>query len=338
MNGDDGTIIWDKTYSNGASLYEFDGIRMTISASDGYIYAAGFVNGDEAGTIFVVYAGQEVVMKIDPADGSEIWSNINLQSEYSIALVESSDGYIYSAGTEYEQDLKLTKLDKSGNHFWTRNISSSEDIIPADLAIDNDDNIYYGGHTGRSGAGDPFDYSCVKLDTDANVNWIKHYANPRGYSLNHIRNELYGIKIGNDGIYMFGGSGDEGNYSAINPPFLPSDIWNGWVLQTDFNGTITRSDIFCQDQVNTATEYGDLVNGGFVIFNDTDAQGDTEVGVMKIINGSNTNYDLINSAQTIDKNQILKINFLGQQINQKSKQIFDVDKNGNIFKKIVLDY
>ena len=137
---------------------------------------------------------------------------------------------------------------------------------------------------------------------------------------------------------MFGGSGDEGNYSAVNPPFLASDIWNGWVLQTDFNGTITRSDIFCQDQVNTATEYGDLVNGGFVIFNDTDAQGDTEVGVMKIINGSNTNYDLINSAQTIDKNQILKINFLGQKINQKSKRIFDVDKNGNILKKIVLDY
>ena len=189
------TIIWDRTYSNGANLYEFDGIRMTISASDGYIYAAGFVNGDEAGTIFVVYAGQEVVMKIDPADGSEIWSNINLQSEYSIALVESSDGYIFSAGTEYEQDLKLTKLDKSGNFFWTRNILNSEDIIPADLAIDNEDNMYYGGHTGRTGAGDPFDYSCVKLDTNANVDWIKHYANPRGYSLDHIRNELYGIKI-----------------------------------------------------------------------------------------------------------------------------------------------
>ena len=27
-----------------------------------------------------------------------------------------------------------------------------------------------------------------------------------GYSLDHIRNELYGIKIGNDGIYMFGGT------------------------------------------------------------------------------------------------------------------------------------
>ena len=59
---------------------------------------------------------------------------------------------------------------------------------------------------------------------------------------------------------------------------------------------------------------------------------------MKIINGSNTNYNLINSAQTIDKNQISKINFLGQQLNQKSKQIFDVDKNAKILKKIVLDY
>ena len=51
-----------------------------------------------------------------------------------------------------------------------------------------------------------------------NVNWIKHYANPRGYSLNHIRNELYGIKSGSDGIYMFGGTGDEGNYSATISP------------------------------------------------------------------------------------------------------------------------
>ena len=96
MNGDDGTIIWDKTYSNGANLYEFDGIRMTISASDGYIYAAGFVNGDEAGTIFVVYAGQEVVMKIDPADGSEIWSNINLQSEFNSTCRKLGWLYIFS--------------------------------------------------------------------------------------------------------------------------------------------------------------------------------------------------------------------------------------------------
>ena len=97
---------------------------------------------------------------------------------------------------------------------------------------------------------------------------------------------------------MFGGSGDENeSYSAVNPPFESSDIWNGWVLFTDFNGNIIRSDIFCHEQVNTATEYGDLTENGYVIFNDTDAFGDTEVGVMKIFNPSLTHnsYDVLNS-------------------------------------------
>ena len=96
LNGDDGTVMWDKTYNFSGGPNEFDGIRMTIIGSDGYIYASGFIGGDEAGTIFIVYAGQSVVMKIDPSDGSEIWTDINPNSEYSIALVESSDDYIYS--------------------------------------------------------------------------------------------------------------------------------------------------------------------------------------------------------------------------------------------------
>ena len=98
-------------------------------------------------------------------------------------------------------------------------------------------------------------------------------------------------------MYLFGGTGDENeSYSATNPPFESSDIWNGWVLFTDFNGNIIRSDVFCHEEVNTATEYGDLTENGFVIFNDTDAFGDTEVGVMKIINPSltNNNYNISN--------------------------------------------
>ena len=84
-----------------------------------------------------------------------------------------------------------------------------------------------------------------------NVNWIKHYAEIQGGITNHIRNELYGINS-TDGIYMFGGTGDEGSYSATNPPFLSSDIWNGWVASVDQNGDILKSDIYCHDQVNTA--------------------------------------------------------------------------------------
>ena len=55
------------------------------------------------------------------------------------------------------------------------------------------------------------------MDTEANVDWIYHYANPRGYSLNYIRNELFGIKVNNQGVFLFGGSGDESNsYSETN--------------------------------------------------------------------------------------------------------------------------
>ena len=42
----------------------------------------------------------------------------------------------------------------------------------------------------------------ISLDTEANINYVKHYANPRGYSLDHIRNELYGIKASSKYLYI----------------------------------------------------------------------------------------------------------------------------------------
>jgi hypothetical protein len=257
---------------------------MTIVGSDGYIYGAGFIEGDEPGSIFIVYAGKAMVMKIDPGNGDEIWTHSNPNSDYALAVVEASDGNLYYGGTEFDEDLTLTKLSKDGTESWTRSLANTTTIIPADMDISPTNTIYFGGHAGREGTGDPFDYSCVKMDTEANIEWVKHYANPRGYSMEYIRNELYGIKIGVDGVYLFGGTGDENEtYSATNPPFLSSDIWNGWVLIIDWKGDIIQSDVYCQAGVNTATEYGCLTKNGYMIFNDTDAYGDTEVGVMKIV-------------------------------------------------------
>jgi len=182
-----------------------------------------------------------------------------------------------------------------------KSLPGTDMIIPSDMAIDVGDTIYYAGHAGRRGAGHPYDYSSVKLDTAGNVYWVNHYANPRGYSLSYIRSELYGVKVGPHGVYLFGGTGDEnGSYSVENPPFESSDVWNGWVIVTGRDGSIVRSDVYCQDEVNTATEYGCIIDRGYVIFNDTDAQGDTEVGVLKIvfdsIPGSGTKYELTTSA------------------------------------------
>ena len=284
LNGDDGSTMWSKTYNSNGESWQYDAIRMTIVGTDGYIYGAGLIGGEERGSIFMAYGGEAAIMKIDPTNGDEIWTHSNPNTAYALALVEASDGNLYYGSSVNREGLTLTKLNTSGAELWTKSLPGTEMIIPSDLAIDTGDLMYYGGHSGRSGAGEPFDYSCVKMDTAGNVNWVKHYANPRGYSMTYIRSELYGIKVGTHGIYMFGGTGDENeSYSVANPPFMSSDIWNGWVLIVDREGIIIRSDVYCQEEVNTATEYGCIIDKGYVIFNDTDAQGDSEVGVMKIV-------------------------------------------------------
>lgn len=334
LNGDDGSIIWEQTYFHTGNSYEFDGIRMTIIGDDGYIYAAGFIKGDEANTIFIVYGGQAMLMKVNPSNGEEIWTHTNTDSEYALAVVEDNNNNIYYGGTLYDDYLKLTKINNQGEEVWTRDLENTQDIIPADLAISDNQTIYYGGHTGRDGDGDPFDYTCISLDTEANINWIKHYANPRGYSLDHIRNELYGIKVSSNIIYMFGGSGDEGSYSEINYPFESSDVWNGWVLKVDLNGDIIRSDVFCHENVNTATEYGDITDDGYIIFNDTDAQGDTEVGVMKILSAEESTI-LDNE---LIKNKIIKtINILGQETINKNQILIEIFEDGKVKKKLTIN-
>ena len=280
LDGGDGSIVWSQTYDAPGGVGSYDGIRMAVEGADGYLYGAGFVGGDEAGTIFVVYGGAGNVVKIDPIDGALVWSENVPGSEYVLAVAEAG-GMMYAATAEWDEDLGISAMGMDGSLLWQESLSGTGDVIPYDLATDGS-HLYYGGHRGRPGAGDPFDFSCIKANLDGQVEWNGHYANPRGYSLSHIRNELYGVKADASGIYLFGGTGDESGYSEQLPPYESSDVWNGWALKVDGNGDILNSAVFCQDGVNTATEYGCLVDGGYVLFNDTDAGGDTEVGVMRI--------------------------------------------------------
>jgi hypothetical protein len=287
IEGANGNVMWETILDEPGNNWEFDGLRSAMVGEDGYIYASGFTGGDEPNTVFVVFAGTETVVKANPVNGEIEWTSFLPASEYGLATVQDADGNLFTAGVMYDEGWCITKRSVDGEVLGTSFIEGTTEIYPYDLAIGEDDRLYYGGHRGREGAGDPFDYSCAALDTNGELIWLNHYANPRGYSLSHIRNELYGIEIGTDGIYMFGGSGDESNYNETNQPFPSSDVWVGWVVHANWDGGIFDSYVFCHDGVNSATEYGALIDGGFVIFNDTDAGGDTELGVMKILNGSN---------------------------------------------------
>ena len=291
LNGNTGSIIWQKSYPYAGSEEQFDTVRNVTIGSDKFIYGSGHVQADEKDSFFVVYGGNAFTMKIDPSDGREVWTSLNAYAEFAVAHQEHSNGYLYYVADSYDEDLSLVKIDKSNGAIASTTIlSSTEQIIPSDLAIGSDDYLYLGGHAGRSGPGDPFDYTSTKIAEDGSVTWTKRYANPRGYSLEYIRNELYGIKIGVDGIYLFGASGDENpDYSKENSLYPSSDEWVGWILKTDFEGSVLRSDIIYHDEGeggNTATEYGDLIPDGYVICNDTDANwssGGADIGVMKIV-------------------------------------------------------
>ena len=282
LNGQTGEVIWDRNYPYPGNSQQFDGVRMAIVGEDGQIYGAGFVNGDEPNTIFVVYGGQSMLLKVNPETGDEIWSTIHDASEYALAIVQGEGGDLYTGGVMYEEGVSVSKFDTEGALLWHEVIPDTETEIPSDLTADGNGQLFYGCHNGREGAGDPYDYTCIALTPEADVLWKYHYANPRGYSLEHIRNELYGIQTNGDHVYLFGGSGDESSYSASDPLFPASDVWVGWVLSVTMDGEIANSWVYSHDGVNTATEYGVLAENGFVLFNDTDAGGDTEVGVMKI--------------------------------------------------------
>ena len=185
---------------------------------------------------------------------------MNGQSEY--ALAGAKRGWFACAGVFYDEGLSITKRTSAGNVLWTEVLLGTTDVIPYDLAIGLDNDIYYGGHTPRSGAGDPFDYTCIRLNEQGEMQWMRQYANPRGYSLAHIRNELYGLEVGSDGVYMFGGSGDESNYSASSTIPIFRHL-GGLVLAVDDQGEVVKSDVFSHGNVNSATEYGALVEGGY---------------------------------------------------------------------------
>ena len=160
LDGADGSTVWSKTYT--AAGGGFDGIRMAITGSDGMLYGAGFTGGDEAGTIFVVYAGAGNVVKVHPADGALIWSEDVPGSEYVLAVA----GQKRRAPRRMGRRLRHPALSTAGSRL-AEHWGGASDIIPYDLATDG---FICTGGTVRPGAGIP-DFSLSK-DLNGQVDWI----------------------------------------------------------------------------------------------------------------------------------------------------------------------
>ena len=81
-----------------------------------------------------------------------------------------------------------------------------------------------------------------------------------------------------------------------------------------------------------------LIENGYVIFNDTDAGGDTEVGVMKIINGSNPINNNISEVSQDHKKLVKILDALVRQVNFTTNQIlFHIYDDGSVEKKFIVE-
>ena len=278
LDGADGSTVWSKTYT--ASAGGFDGIRMAITGSDGMLYGAGFTGGDEAGTIFVVYAGAGNVVKVHPADGALIWSQDIPGSEYVLAVAEAEETLFAPRlnGTPTSASQRSApRAPCCGRNHWAAR--------PTSFPMTSRQMVFICTTVGTVGARAPGTHSISVVSKPTSMgrsNGLAITPTPADTASPTFEMSFTESKRMPRGVYLFGGTGDESGYSEQMAPYESSDVWNGWALKVSHEGDILHSAVFCQDEVNTATEYGCLIDGGYVLFNDTDAGGDTEVGVMRV--------------------------------------------------------
>ena len=137
------SVMWDRV---DYVFKQFDGLRTVAVEQDGMIVASGFVQGDESDTIFVVYAGSAVVMKVDPSDGEVVWESVHALASRLLSL--------YSAGVMYDEGLSITKRTADGKSLMLlgRHL---------DLAIGSNNDLYYGGRCWPATCR----FRCIRLKT-----------------------------------------------------------------------------------------------------------------------------------------------------------------------------
>ncbi|MBI2267409.1 MAG: SBBP repeat-containing protein [Armatimonadetes bacterium] len=140
-------------------------------------------------------------------------------------------GNIFVAGwiSSGSNDIRVRKLDSSGNTLWTDSFGSGPDSeIARDIAADSSGNAYVTGNAPAAGEG--FNIWVRKYDTNQNVLWTRSYNGTGSYS-----DEGHAIcvdALGN--VYVTG-------YVHYEAPGLASDVW---VAKLDTNGNMLWSQTY----------------------------------------------------------------------------------------------
>ncbi len=185
-------------------------------------------------------------------------------SESGTAMAMDSSGNIYTIGSFYQtvdfdpsavtftltsngaSDIFIIKLDAQGNFLWAKQIGGADYDYPGNIAVDAFGNVLVGG-TFRGtvdlnpGAGQ-FTVTAVgqeafllKLDTNGNFMWAKHWGGNSSSTANNIN----AIALDSSGNINIGGSFEGKN--DLNPGtetfnVSPSGAGDAYILKLDANG------------------------------------------------------------------------------------------------------
>lgn len=208
-----GVIQWQKTIKS--YYWIADAIPTDFAFdSDGYIYILSYAN--------YVYAPSPILTKINPLDGSVIWTKYYTgygETNYSRSMIIDSNNNIYITAVvsaSPNNGVVLIQVDTNGSVIWSKKIISNAVYtnIALDLALDSQQNLYFLSETGSYGGA-----HIIKLDVAGDIKWIRFLDS------NSVASNLFNISINSDNdIYLTGRGGGAGSQgSELFSGKIPSD-------------------------------------------------------------------------------------------------------------------
>jgi len=166
------------------------------------------------------------------------------KSEEGKDIVCGSDGYIYIAGTEYDEadyDIIVIKLDKSGNQQWVYSYEGQPDktMVVAEIQAGSDGNIYVCGTANN--AEDNNKFLVISINPEGGLRWEYIYDVDGNYP-----SEAFSVAYGGNGMVYAAG---KANYDFLVAGINAGSGEQEWIYW--FDGGCPYA--LCDDQASAIT-------------------------------------------------------------------------------------
>lgn len=257
-----GAILFQKTFNNGG-VDAFEHLAQTPTG----ILAVGYRNAEDPDNTFFTYAQGHISFLDNNGDFIRSQS-INDYMSQGYRIKQAGLDYIIAGQSEDALAYSLIKITATGTILWNKTYGGNREDHCFGLDLGEDGSIFLTGHT-LSGVVN-WDTYTMKLDSDGVKLWEQVVGNPRGFDLQWIHDETWGIKATCDGgCIISAGTGDEYSYTA-QVDGVSSDQWEAYIVKYDANGNLEwqatyNSDDFGQEGSWAAEDIDLTSDGGAII-------------------------------------------------------------------------